>query len=76
VFRPNEVAVWSGLRAWGSGAALSATGLYYSLFLSFFLFLFVFLSSLIFHLSAGTELRHLAGSPGGGGDIRVLSYSN
>jgi hypothetical protein len=25
---------------------------------------------------AGGELRHLAGSPGGGGDIRVLSYSN
>ena len=43
---------------------------------------FPFCLSLIFHLSAGTkgsgggELRHLAGSPGGGGDIRVLSYSN
>jgi len=42
---------------------------------------FPFCLSLIFHLSAGTkgsggELRHLAGSPGGRGDIRVLSYSN
>jgi len=25
---------------------------------------------------AGGELRHLAGSPGGGGGIRVLSYSS
>jgi len=44
-----------------------ATGLYLSIF---------HLSSFIFHLSAGTkgsgwELRHLAGSPGGGGVIRL-----
>ena len=82
-FRPNVVAVWSGLRAWGSGEALAATGLYYSLFLSFFLsfflVLFDFLSPFICQRGrrvAGGELRHLAGSPGGGGDIRVLSYSN
>jgi len=30
--------------AWGSGAALAATGLYYSLFLSFFLSFLSFLS--------------------------------
>jgi hypothetical protein len=50
-----------------------------SFFLSFFLVLFVFLSPVICQQGrrvAGRELRHLAGSPGGGGDIRVLSYSN
>jgi len=56
-FRPNEVAVWSGLRAWGSGAALAAMGLYHSFLLSFLL---AFCPSLIFHLSAGTK-----GSGGG-----------
>jgi len=62
-------------QAHGSGAALVATGLYYS----FFLFPFVFRSSFICQRGrrvAGVELSHLAGSPGGGGDIRVLSYSN
>jgi len=65
------------------GAAPAATGLYYSFFLSFFLpffrVLFVFLLSFICQRGrrvAEGELRHLAGSPGGGGDIRVLSYSN
>jgi len=65
------MAVWSGLRAQGheraqsSGAEGAAImGLYPSSFFSFFLFIFL--------LSAGTkgsggELRHLAGSPGGGG---------
>jgi len=50
-----------------------------SFFLSFFLVLFVFLLPFICQRGrrvAGGELRHLASSPGGGGDIRVLSYSN
>jgi len=50
-----------------------------SFFLSFFPFLFVSLLPFICQwgqMVAGGELRHLAGSPGGGGDIRVLSYSN
>jgi hypothetical protein len=54
-------------------------GLYYSFCVPFFLVLFVFLLSFICQWGrrvAGGELRHLAGSPGGGGDIRVLSYSN
>jgi hypothetical protein len=41
----------------------------------FFSFLFISVLSFNFHLSAGMkgsggELRHLAGSPGGGGGIR------
>ena len=48
-FRPSEVAVGSGLRAQGSGAAGAVTGLYLSFCLSF-----------IFHLSTGTK-----GSGGG-----------
>ena len=63
----------------GSEAALAAMGLYYSFFVSFFLACFVYLLSFICQRGrrvAGGELRHLAGSPGGGGDIRVLSYSN
>jgi hypothetical protein len=63
----------------GSVTALAATGLYNSFFLSFFLVLFVFLLCFICQRGrrvAGWELRHLAGSPGGGGDMRVLSYSN
>jgi len=59
--------------------ALAATGLNYSSFLSFFLVLFGFLLSFICQQGrrvVGGELHHQAGSPGGGGDIRVLSYSN
>jgi hypothetical protein len=51
----------------------------YSFFRSFFLVLSVSLLSFICQRGrrvAGGELRHLAGSPGGGGDIRGLSYSN
>jgi hypothetical protein len=53
----------------------------FSFFLSFFLsvLLSVFLLSFISQQGrrvAGGELRHLAGSPAGGGDIRVLSYSH
>jgi len=69
-----------GLRS--SEAALAATGLYYSFFLPFFLpfclLLFIFLLSFISQRGrrvAGGELRHVAGSSGCGGDIRVLSYS-
>jgi len=68
-----------GLGLVGSGVALAAPGLHYSFFLSFFLVRFVFLSFFICQRGrrvAGGELRHLAGSPGGGGDLRVLSYSN
>jgi len=72
-------------RAQGLGLGCGAGGNGVILFsLSFFLSFFSFLS--LSHLSsfigqrrwrvAGGELRHLAGSPGGGGDIRVLSYSN
>jgi hypothetical protein len=56
--RPNEWRYGAGAEAHGGGNGV----------ISFFL-------SFIFHLSRGTkgsggELRHLAGSPGGGGDIR------
>jgi len=58
---PNEDgAVWTGLRAWGSGAALAGTGLYFSLSFLLSFFHSVSLSSFIFHLSAGTK-----GSRGG-----------
>jgi hypothetical protein len=76
--RPTEGAVWSGLSAWGLGGGAGGNGIIL-LFLSFFLILFVFHLSFICQWGrrvAGGELRHLAGSPGGGGDIRVLSYSN
>jgi len=58
----NEWRYGGGAEAHGGGNG------FISFFLSFFL-------SFIFHLPAGTkgsggELRHLAGSPGGGGDIR------
>jgi len=48
-----------------------------SVFPSFFLSVF-FLSFICQRgrRVAGGELRHQAGSPGGGGDISVLSYSN
>ena len=71
-------------RAQGLGLGGGAGGkgiilLSLSFFLSFFLVLFVFLSPFICQRGrrvAGGELRHLAGSPGGAGDIRVLSYSD
>jgi len=52
-----------------------------SFFLSFFLcvLLSVFLLSFVCQRGrrvAGGKLRHLAGSPRGGGDISVLPYSN
>jgi hypothetical protein len=63
--RPNEWRYGAGAEA-DSGAGGGGNGL--------ISFLFYFLS-FIFHLSAGIkvaggELRHLAGSPGGGGGIR------
>jgi len=59
----------------GLGSGIGANGVI------LFLLCFPFCLSLIFHLSAGTkssggELRHLAGSPRGVRDIRLLSYSN
>jgi len=71
-------------RAQGLGLGGGAGGngiilLSLSFFLSFFLVLFVLLSPFICQQGrsvAGGELRHLAGSPGGRGDIRVLSYCN
>jgi len=66
-------------QAQGLGLGGGAGGNGVILFFLSFLFLFVFLSSFICQRGrrvAGGELRHLAGSPRGGGDIRVLSYSN
>jgi len=66
-----------GLRGGAGGNVIILLSLSFSL--SFFLVRFVFFSPFICQRGprvAGGELRHLAGSSGGGVDIRVLSYSN